>query len=349
MPNALSPPNLLSCARLPALLVSTCLWAAQAIAGLQLSAPGVEAFVVEPSLREDSTAWYAAEEWLGKFPGELTWDAESGSLTYRTADGWAVLRAQEPYVLRNGLPLEGALPVRRGDRGLLVDEAFLRWTAPALLGRELRVLAAEGRDRRRVVVDAGHGGGGGSRGSAGGEATLEQDVVLELSLVTAEALRGAGFAVHLTRSGAAPISTEKRAAVANYWDAELFVSLHAAGDGRPQARGFEVFVTPAPLGGADPQRWDAGQAGRGTASRRWAAALQEALGNTLATFDRGMTQIPSPLLEAVACPAALVEVGTLAWPDDAEVLVTPAGRERLAAAVVAAAEQFFATGEGGGN
>jgi N-acetylmuramoyl-L-alanine amidase len=193
------------------------------------------------------------------------------------------------------------------------------------------------------VVDAGHGGEPGSRGAAGGSTALEKDVVLELALTTSEELRRSGFAVHLTRSGDHSIGMEKRAAVANYWGAELFLSLHAAGQERPQARGFEVFVAPEPDGSLAPDRWEAGQAGRGAASRRWAAAVQAALGDALATFDRGLSVIPSPLLEAVACPAVLVEVGTLAWPGDAEALTTAEGRQRIAGAVVAAAERYFST------
>ncbi|MDF1555343.1 MAG: N-acetylmuramoyl-L-alanine amidase [Deferrisomatales bacterium] len=326
---------------LPLLLAAVCWGVPAAGAALRVEARGVEPFVLEAAITENSTAWYDAEGWLRQFPGEVTWDAGSGRLSYRDGGSWVVLAAHEPYVLRNGLPLPDALPVRRGEGGLLVSEAFLRRTGPVLLGRDLRLVAAADRERRRVVVDAGHGGESGSRGDAGGGTVLEKDVVLELALTTAEELRRSGFAVHLTRSGDHSIAAEKRAAVANYWGAELFVSFHAAGQERPQARGFEVFVAPAPDPSLAADRWQAGQAGQAAASRRWAAALRATLGSALVTFDRGVVEIPSPLLEAVACPAALVEVGTLAWPGDAEALTTPQGRKRIAAAVVAAAEQYF--------
>ena len=309
-------------------------------AALRLEADGVPPFLLEVATIEDNTAWYDAEGWLGHFPGTVTWEPESGRLSYREGDQWAALRAEPPYVLRNGLPVAGAEPVRRDGNRLLVSEGFLRRTGPALLGRPLRVAAAADRERRRVVVDAGHGGSDvGSRGGPGGGA--EKDLALDLALDVAEALRGAGYAAHLTRSGDHPIGAEKRAAVANYWGAELFVSFHASGEGRPQARGFEVFVAPQPAAGLDPQRWDAGQVGHAEASRRWADVLLAQLGQTLATFDRGVGVLPSPLLEAVACPAALVEVGTLAWPGDAETLNSAAGRRRIAAAVVGAAETYF--------
>jgi N-acetylmuramoyl-L-alanine amidase len=343
MPDPRLPTHLRSRLRLLVLLaVAACASATGALAALRIEARGIEPFVLEATGVEDSTAWYDAEEWLRHFPGATTWDAENGRLSYREGDHWISLRAQAPYALRNGLPLEDAPSLRRAGDRLLVSESFLRRSAEELLDRWVRVLPAGDQIRHRVVIDAGHGGGEeGSRGDATATPVVEKTVVLDLVLEAAERLREAGFAVHLTRSGDHAISAEKRAAVANYWGAELFISIHAAGQGRPQARGFEVFVAPPAGAGLDVQRWEAGQSGQAEASRRWALAVQAALGRFLATFDRGISVAPSPLLEAVACPAVLVEVGTLAWPGDAEALTTEVGRKRIAAALVAAAQDYF--------
>ena len=192
---------------------------------------------------------------------------------------------------------------------------------------------------RRVVVDPGHGGD--QAGSRAPRGAAEKDVVLHLARTIAEALRGRGFEVHLTRTDDRSLGEEQRAAVANYWQADLFLSLHASGVGRPQARGFEVMVAPEPGPGTDGRLWSAGQAGGGAESRRWAELLRAGLGGVLPTFDRGLVVLPNPVLEATVCPACLVEVGSLAWPGEEELLSTPAGRSAIAAAVTRAAEAFF--------
>lgn len=311
----------------------------RALAAVRIESPGVEPFFLSEVAVEDSTAWYDAETWLLGFPGSLDWDPQQQRLTYREGDGWAALRPEAPFALRDGRVLRGPAEVRVSGGRLLVSEGFLRELAGEFLGRPVRVVKARQGPARRVALDPGHGGD--EPGTRGPRGLAEKDVVLPLAQAAAQKLRERGFEVHLTRSEDRTLGDTQRAAVANYWGAELFVSLHLAGEGRPQARGVEVFVAPEPPPGADPRHWAAGQVSLGTASRRWAELLRGALGQQLATFDRGVSVVPQPLLEAVAAPACLVELGSLAWPQETEFLRSPAGREAVAAAIVRAAETYF--------
>ncbi|GAB4257537.1 MAG: hypothetical protein Kow0092_04480 [Deferrisomatales bacterium] len=311
---------------------------------LRISAEGAPSAVLRPVVTEDNTAWYALETWLRALPGETSWDAEQRRLTYREGGHWAALRPEAPYALRDGRPLEGVRAPRFRAGALLVDEGFFRQSASGFLGRP--VVAARIGTPRTVVIDPGHGGE--DRGAGGPGGAWEKDVVLALARAVADGLRGRGFEVHLTRTGDHGLTPEQRAGVANYWQADLFLSLHVSGLARPRARGFEVFVASVPPAGGDPGLWEGGQVGREAASRRWAENLRRALGEGLATFDRGVGQVPHPVLEAVACPACLVEAGNLAWPQDAELLNGDPGRSALAEAVARAAEAFFAErGQGG--
>lgn len=311
----------------------------RALAAVRVESPGIEPFFLAEVATQDSTAWYDAETWLLGFPGALDWDPQQLRLTYREGASWAALAPEAPYALRDGRALRGAAEVRLAGGRLLVSETFLQELAGEFLGRPVRIVKARQGPARRVCVDPGHGGDEpGTRGPGG---LAEKDVVLALAQAAAQALREKGFEVHLTRLEDRTLGDAQRAAVANYWGAELFVSLHAAGEGRPQARGVEAFVAPEPPPGTDPRHWTAGQAGLGAESRRWAELLRSALGQNLATFDRGVSVAPQPLLEAVAAPACLVELGSLAWPQEAEYLRSPAGREAVAAAIAQAAETYF--------
>lgn len=190
---------------------------------------------------------------------------------------------------------------------------------------------------RRIVLDPGHGG---SDAGAGGPAGLnEKAAVLGLALAVAERLEAAGHSVHLTRADDQDLTDAGRAAAANQWQGELFLSLHASGLARPQARGFEVFIAPAPQE-VPPGAWARGAA---PGSRGWAQAVRQALGQRFPTFDRGLAILPSPLLEGVAAPACLLELGNLGWPPEAELFTTPEGHGQVADALADAVRAFFAT------
>ncbi len=310
-----------------------------AAAAVRFEAAGVEPFLLTEAATEDSTAWYDAQAWLGHFPGAVDWDPVQQRLTYREGERWAALRAEAPFAIREGRILRGPAEVRLEGGRLQVSERFLLELSAEFLGRSVRVDRPRPGPARRVAVDPGHGGE--DLGTRGPKGLAEKDVALELARGVAQRLRERGFEVHLTRDEDRALGDTQRAAVANYWGAELFVSLHVAGEGRPQARGLEVFVSPGPPPGADPRLWSSGQAGLGAQSRRWAELLRSALGQAMPTFDRGLSAAPQPLLEAVAAPACLVELGSLAWPQEAEFLRSPAGREAVAEAVARAAEAYF--------
>ncbi len=309
-------------------------------AAVRLETEGAAPFLLEEALVEDSTRWYDAQAWLGRLPGATEWDPERRQLTYREGSHWAALRPEPPYAVRDGRSVRDAPPVLLRDGRLLVSDRFLASAAAEFLGRRVEVKAVRTGPAHRIALDPGHGGG--DPGARGGGGVVEKDAVLALALGIAEHLRRSGFEVHLTRTEDRELGHASRAAVANYWGAELFLSLHVAGRGRPQARGFELFVPPKVAPGIDARLWEAGQSGLEEASRRWAAALRRALGEEVATFDRGISDLPNPVLEAVAAPGCLIEIGSLSWPQEADFLQSEAGKAALGRAVARAAEQFFA-------
>lgn len=313
--------------------------AAAAGQAVRVHPEGAPPFVLLGTPGDDNTAWYDAEGWLRRFPGAVQADPAGRRLIYQDGARQAVLTAEPPFALRNGQPLVDAPPTRLLDGRLAVSEQFLLERSSEFLGRRMAVEKVHRTGLLRIVLDPGHGGP--DVGSRGGGTLDEKGAMLSLARDVARSLRKKGYEVRLTRESDRGLTPAERAAVANHWEADLFLSLHASGAGRALARGFELFVAPSPVPGTDPRLWSAGQAGRAEESRRWAESLRANLSQSVPTFDRGVVTAPTPLLEAVASPACLLEVANLSFAEDAEILAKTQTRGELAAAIARSADDFF--------
>jgi N-acetylmuramoyl-L-alanine amidase len=178
------------------------------------------------------------------------------------------------------------------------------------------------RNVRTIVIDPGHGGSDPGETLPGGVA--EKDAALDI----ARALRAAlsqRLSVHviLTRDSDTEVSMERRAAIANDANADLFVSIHLDTEGALRDGGFRVY-TLSPLGPGD-----SGEGGRpavpedimGAPLLPWDSAQAGAVGNSMAVaqsvvdaLTRAFPQSPvrvyaGPVLVVapVVCPAILLE------------------------------------------
>jgi N-acetylmuramoyl-L-alanine amidase len=99
------------------------------------------------------------------------------------------------------------------------------------------------REVSRVVLDPGHGGR--DTGAVGPTGVVEKDVTLDVAHRAARVLVGQGIEVLLTRDDDRFVALEERAARANSFSADLFVSIHCnASEGRAR-RGVETYVLDA--------------------------------------------------------------------------------------------------------
>ncbi len=99
----------------------------------------------------------------------------------------------------------------------------------------------EPRDVRRVVLDPGHGGV--DAGAVGPTGLREKDVVLDIAHRAAPVLaHELGIETMLTRDKDVLVPLDERAARANAFHADLFVSIHCNASESGEARGIEVFV-----------------------------------------------------------------------------------------------------------
>jgi N-acetylmuramoyl-L-alanine amidase len=91
-----------------------------------------------------------------------------------------------------------------------------------------------------VVLDPGHGGE--DPGAIGARRTREKDVVLAMARRLQKALDESGeVRAFLTRRGDYFVSLEDRIKIAKEYGADLFISLHANGSKKRQARGSSVY------------------------------------------------------------------------------------------------------------
>ena len=92
---------------------------------------------------------------------------------------------------------------------------------------------------KKVIIDPGHGGK--DPGALGRQGSDEKDIVLDIAKRLSLLLKESGVQTILTRSSDKFIPLEKRAALTENSQADLFVSIHANANPARSLNGFEVY------------------------------------------------------------------------------------------------------------
>ena len=211
---------------------------------------------------------------------------------------------------------------------------------------------------RTVVIDPGHGGE--EVGAKGPSGALEKDVTLAIARKLRAALANSlGLQAFLTRDRDEEIALDERAAVANNYKADLFVSIHANASRSLGAKGSEVYFltyqatddesrrmaaleggaftpgTPAPASGDLALiLWDMAQAEHLEESSALASRIQEELADVTGSQGRGVKQAPFRVLVGAAMPAVLVEVAFISNAEEERLLVSDSYQSKVVAALV---------------
>ncbi|HUP63062.1 MAG TPA: N-acetylmuramoyl-L-alanine amidase [Thermoanaerobaculia bacterium] len=192
---------------------------------------------------------------------------------------------------------------------------------------------------RTIVIDPGHGGK--EVGAVGADGLMEKDVTLALSRKLAAALASkVGARVVLTRDEDTLVSLDQRTALANQYNADLFLSVHLNAAPAKDAKGSETYFlsleasdefarkaaetenASAAMAAANPSSdlkmilWDLAQQAYLDESSRFAQAIQEEMNAATGVANRGVKQAPFKVLVGATMPAALVEVGFISNPDE---------------------------------
>lgn len=233
---------------------------------------------------------------------------------------------------------------------------------PANRGGGFSVARQLGLGISRVVIDAGHGGHDPGAVAFGiSEAELVLDVALRLEkLLQAQP----GVEVVLTRRTDEHIALEQRPAIANREAADLFLSIHANASATAATTGIETYFLNFalnPEAEAVAARENAASArtmnslqgiinaialnSKTDESRDFAALIQRALVRSLRPFnkalrDHGVKQAPFVVLVGAAMPSALAEIAFVTNRQEAQLLKTPAYRQKIAEALASGISRY---------
>jgi N-acetylmuramoyl-L-alanine amidase len=215
----------------------------------------------------------------------------------------------------------------------------------------------------RIVIDPGHGGD--NTGTIGPSGLLEKDLVLDISLKLKNLIESRlGGEVLLTRTDDTFIPLEERTAIANQYQADLFISIHANSSRNRHVSGVETFIldfATSPEAEETAARENASVQKtifelhdlvqkitlkeKVNESREFAQIVQKSMASHLhkdrkEAKDRGVKQAPFIVLIGANMPSILSEVSFLSNPGDESLLKTSAYRQKVAEALCRGIEAY---------
>ena len=223
---------------------------------------------------------------------------------------------------------------------------------------------------KTVVIDPGHGG---KDTGAIGRQHKEKDIVLAIALKVRDYLKQylPDLNVVMTREEDKFVPLDERARIANEYDADLFVSIHANSIRNARIYGAETFVLglhrseenlevakkenavivleddyKAKYEGFDPNStesyiiFELMQNVYLDQSIGFASAVQEQLKNRVGRYDRGVKQAGFLVLRETAMPGVLVEVGFISNKSEERFMASENGQVYLASAIFRAIRDY---------
>ena len=300
---------------------------------------------------------FIAEALPGRIVGSVKFERGiPPKLVFDLADRFVAVRTTERDSQHLGLVFDTAAPAAPGGSPLAPQPVpTLRPVTPGTGFRKPVVL----------VIDPGHGGSDGGAQGPGGR--FEKDVTLALARrLRAAAIDALSIQAYLTREGDTEVPLDERAAIANNFNADIFLSLHANGSRISSATGTEVFFLSytavddearrlALQEGAIAERtantdkdvglilWDMAQAAQLEASSRLATSLHGEIAKSALSRSRGVKQAPFRVLVGATMPASLVEVGFITNPEEEKRLFSDAHQIRVVDALIQGLGRYIAS------
>lgn len=178
---------------------------------------------------------------------------------------------------------------------------------------------AEGK-RFKILIDAGHGGK--DPGTTGVSGIYEKVSNLAIATRVYDLLANdSRIEVRMTRTDDTFYPLEERAAMANDWPADAFVSIHGNSYEDGSVSGSETFY-----------RYDNGLS--------LAEAIHDKLVDAMGFKDRGIRLNELKVLTLSRVPSVLIESGYLSNAAEEAVLLSEEGQNRLAQAIVDGLKQY---------
>ena len=269
-------------------------------------------------------------------------------------------------------PARLTVELRPSDRASFL-ETMRRMAPPAAKSNVAAVpqpaARVPGKDRRKVIVlDPGHGGV--DPGATGVSGVFEKDLTLALAQELRRKLLATGrYRVVMTRDGDEFISLGDRVRVGREAHGDLFISIHADAISDRKIRGGTVYtlsqtasdkeaealatkenkadiIAGIDLGGESDVVTsiliDLAQRETMNHSASFAQVLVKELGRKILMHKNGHRFAGFRVLKAPDVPSVLIEIGYLSSRQDEDLLRTDLGRAKVADAVVAGIDRYFA-------
>lgn len=175
-----------------------------------------------------------------------------------------------------------------------------------------------------LVIDAGHGG---RDLGASGRQSHEKDLTLQTAKRFHKLVRKKckNVEVILTRIGDEYVSLDDRAGMANFFNADLFMSIHA-NSARGWAEGTETFIHPS---------------ARGSRSEHLATLIQEQYANEAGRRNRGVKTANFAVLRKTRMPSILTEIGFISNKEEEKYIKSKKGQKELAKCLYNAFSQYY--------
>lgn len=207
-----------------------------------------------------------------------------------------------------------------------------------------------------IIIDAGHGGHDSGARSSEPPLLLEKDIVLDVSLRVYQLLQqfDVELELFLTRDDDRYLSLDERSALARTLETQvgkqvLFISIHANGASSSEASGFEVVIkereksvnfyrpdlTSAYLARLASYRPSQLNMLLNEANRNFGETLISHLAYRFPQMrNRGVKEQDVWVLHASSVVSALIEIGFITNPEEAQQLADPSWRQEMAEAIV---------------
>lgn len=174
----------------------------------------------------------------------------------------------------------------------------------------------------KIFIDPGHGGT--NPGAIGVNGLEEAYVNLDVALRLGRLLESQGQEIKYSRTENVNVSLAERAAMANEWGADYFISIHCNSNTNPVYKGTSTYYYRM-----------------GTVAEVLAQAVNDALVAQINTPDLGILTANFAVLRRTQMPAILVELAFLSNPQEAELLSQPAFRENCAIGIANGVRTFL--------
>ena len=173
--------------------------------------------------------------------------------------------------------------------------------------------------KKRIVIDAGHGGT--DVGATGG-GIYEKNITLDVSEKVEAILKQRGYQVKMTRPDDKFVSLQDRVTISENYNPDIFVSIHVNSSVRPEITGVETHYYHQ-------------------YSMSLAQTVHSAFASAVQSPNRGLFKSKFYVINHTTCPAILVEIGFISNANERAQLISEKRKQATAKSIADGIDNYF--------